>query len=70
MVARGLAGARALAGVIVRNVPRSRRRSVYEPSWFLCTVKVRFSVSTAHALPHEPWSSVTTSYGPNLPCLP
>ena len=36
----------------------------------LCTVKVRFSVSTAHALPHEPWSSVTTSYGPNLPCLP
>src|SRR3954447_5885674 len=55
---------------VVTNVPRSVRVRLYEPSWFLCTRNVRFSVSTAHGLPHEPWSSVTTSYGPNLPCFP
>src|SRR2546421_10021221 len=44
----------------VTNVPRSRRIRRKVPSWFFFTKNRRFSVSAAHTLPQEPWSSMTT----------
>jgi hypothetical protein len=50
----------------VRNVPRSFRVSVYEPSLLRPPLERALLVSTAQRLLHEPWSSVTTSYVPIL----